>query len=114
MDNAEDRDAQNEAAELFHANNGLHVKEQTMTERIDRLEKDNANLKALIRSIISAENKTTITFAPLPELTPSDDLYTQMLEGLINECCSLRDVMNYPNGEGILNVVRERVRGKKG
>lgn len=32
MDNAEDRDAQNEAAELFHANNGLHVKEQTMDE----------------------------------------------------------------------------------
>lgn len=30
------------------------------------------------------------------------------LEALIDECCSLRDVMTYPNGEAILNSVRAK------
>jgi len=32
-----------------------------------------------------------------------------VLEDMIEECCSLRDVMNYPDGERILNVVRSHV-----
>lgn len=51
----------------------------------------------------------SITFAPLPQDEQYNAIYTQMLEELINECCSLRDVMNYPNGEKILNDVHTSV-----
>jgi hypothetical protein len=35
------------------------------------------------------------------------------LEELIDEVVSLRDVMNYPNGEKILNEVRKSVESRK-
>lgn len=46
------------------------------------------------------------------ELT-EENARIEILEALIDECCSLRDVMNYPNGETILNEIRANVEARK-
>lgn len=50
------------------------------------------------------------------EPTLEEEAYRQRyeaLENLIAECCSLRDVMNYPDGERILNEVRANVEARE-